>query len=111
MLPGRISSVLRDGRWVIISIVPLPHPNAAHAIVLIHLNEDDQFLYLDPGEPLHVQPLAFSEGELVAQGERVEWLGLIDSDIHHSSLTLPERLRWLLWKAGDLVRRMRRSRR
>lgn len=52
---------------MIISIVPLPHPNVPHAIVLIHLNEDDQFFYLDPGEPLHVQPRAFSEDELVAQ--------------------------------------------
>src|SRR5262245_46613852 len=58
---------LRDGRWVIISIVPLPHPNVPHAIVLIHLNEDGQFLSLDPGEPLHAQPRAFSEDELVAQ--------------------------------------------
>jgi len=57
---GLLRSVLRDGRWVIISIVPLPHPNAPHAIVLIHLNEDDLFLYLDPGEPLHTQPRAFS---------------------------------------------------
>src|SRR3954463_4185683 len=45
---GLLRSVLRDGRWAIISIVPLPHPNAPHAIVLIDLNEDDQFLYLDP---------------------------------------------------------------
>jgi hypothetical protein len=64
---GLLRSVLRDGRWVIISIVPLPHPSAAHAIVLIHLNEDDQFIYLDPGELLHAQPRAFSEDELVAQ--------------------------------------------
>jgi acetoacetyl-CoA synthetase len=42
---------------------------------------------------------------LVARGEEVDWLGLIDSDIHHSALTLPERLRWLRWKAGDLLRR------
>lgn len=62
-----LRSVLRDGRWVIISIVPLPHPQPAHAIVLIHLTEDDQFLYLDPGEPLHAQPRAFSEDELAEQ--------------------------------------------
>jgi hypothetical protein len=62
-----LHSVLREGRWVIISIVPLPHPNAPHAIVLIHHDEDDQFLYLDPGEPLDVQPRALSEDELVAQ--------------------------------------------
>jgi len=75
---GLLRSVLRDGRWVIISIVPLPHPNAPHAIVLIHLNEDDQFIYLDPGEPLHAQPRAFSEDELVAQwtGELIVCLPL-----------------------------------
>jgi hypothetical protein len=63
---------------VILSIVPLPHPNAPHAIVLIHLNEDDQFIYLDPGEPLHAQPRAFSEDELVAQwtGELIVCLPL-----------------------------------
>ena len=75
---GLLRSALRDGRWVIISIVPLPHPNAPHAIVLIHLNEDDQFIYLDPGEPLHAQPCAFSEDELVAQwtGELIVCLPL-----------------------------------
>jgi len=62
---GLLRSVLRDGRWVMITIVPLPHPNQSHAIVLIGLNEDDQVLYLDPGEPDHVQPCAFSEDELV----------------------------------------------
>jgi hypothetical protein len=66
---GLLRRVLRDGRWIIISIVPLPHPNARaqHAIVLISLTEDDQFLYLDPAEPLQVQPLEFSEDELVEQ--------------------------------------------
>ncbi len=64
---GLLRSALREGRWVILSIVPLPHPNAPHAIVLIHLNEDDQFLYLDPGTPLATQPRALSEDELVAQ--------------------------------------------
>jgi acetoacetyl-CoA synthetase len=44
---------------------------------------------------------------LVADGEEVEWLGLIDSDLHHSCLTLPERLRWLAWKSGDLMRAAR----
>lgn len=75
---GLLRSVLRDGRWVILSIVPLPHPNAPHAIVLIHLNEDDQFIYLDPGEPLHAQPRAFSEDELVARwtGELIVCLPL-----------------------------------
>jgi hypothetical protein len=46
---------------------------------LIHLNEDDQFIYyLDPGEPLHAQPRAFSEDELVAQwtGELIVCLPL-----------------------------------
>jgi acetoacetyl-CoA synthetase len=42
---------------------------------------------------------------LVARGEEVEWLGMIDSDLHHSTLTLIERMRWMRWKAGDLVRR------
>lgn len=64
---GLLRSVLRAGRWVIISIVPLPHPNSPHAIVLIKLSEDDQFLYLDPGQPLQAQPRAFSEDELVEQ--------------------------------------------
>lgn len=66
---GLLRNLLRNGRWIIISIVPLPHPNpnAQHAIVLIDLNEDDQFLYLDPSEPLHVQPRAFSEDELIEQ--------------------------------------------
>jgi acetoacetyl-CoA synthetase len=41
---------------------------------------------------------------LVARGEAVEWLGLIDSDLHHSVLTAPERVRWLAWKSGDLAR-------
>jgi acetoacetyl-CoA synthetase len=44
---------------------------------------------------------------LVARGEGVEWLGLIDSDLHHSCLTAPERLRWLAWKSGDLLRSVR----
>lgn len=64
---GLLRSMLREGRWILISIVPLPHPNAMHAIVLIDLNEDDQFLYLDPNTPLSVQPRAFSEDELVEQ--------------------------------------------
>lgn len=62
-----LRSVLREGRWVIISIVPLPHPGLPHAIVLIHLDEDDQLLYLDPGEPLHAQPRRLSEDDLVTQ--------------------------------------------
>lgn len=52
---------------MILSIVPPPHPRPAHAVVLIHFNEDDQFLYLDPGAPLHAQPRALSEDELVEQ--------------------------------------------
>ena len=78
---GLLRSVLRDGRWVIIAIVPLPHPKPLHAIVLIHLTEDDQFLYLDPDEPLHAQPLAFSEDELVAQwtGELIVCLPFSDT--------------------------------
>ncbi|MEA2124626.1 MAG: acetoacetyl-CoA synthetase, partial [Solirubrobacteraceae bacterium] len=40
---------------------------------------------------------------LVALDERVEWLGLIDSDLHHSCLTPAERARWLAWKSGDLI--------
>src|SRR5690349_23373987 len=38
---------------------------------------------------------------LLASGEGVEWLGMIDTDLHHSTLTAPERLRWQRWKAGD----------
>ena len=64
---GLLRSALRDGHWVIITIVPLPHPNRSHAIVLIDLDEDDRFIYLDPGELEHVQPCTFSEDELVAQ--------------------------------------------
>ncbi|HEY0632080.1 MAG TPA: non-ribosomal peptide synthetase [Thermoleophilaceae bacterium] len=44
---------------------------------------------------------------LVARGDEVEWLGMIDSDLHHSTLTRAERLRWLAWKAGDLARAAR----
>lgn len=59
--------LLRDGRWVIITIAPLPHPSRLHAVVLIGMTDDDSFLYLDPAEPLEAQPLAFSEDELVQQ--------------------------------------------
>jgi thioesterase domain-containing protein len=41
---------------------------------------------------------------LSALGETVEWLGMIDSDLHHSCLRPAERARWLVWKAGDLAR-------
>jgi acetoacetyl-CoA synthetase len=41
---------------------------------------------------------------LVALGEEIEWLGLVDSYLHHGTLTAPERLRWLAWKSGDLTR-------
>jgi acetoacetyl-CoA synthetase len=44
---------------------------------------------------------------LVARGDEVEWLGLIDSDLHHSTLTRAERLRWFGWKAGDMLRALR----
>lgn len=66
---GLLRNLLRDGRWIIVSIVPFPHPNAhaQHAVVLIYLNEDDQFLYLDPAEPLQVQPRVVSEDELIEQ--------------------------------------------
>jgi hypothetical protein len=64
---GLLRAVLRSGRWVIISIVPLPHPGRLHAVVLIEITEDDSFLYLDPAEPPESQPLAFSEDELVQQ--------------------------------------------
>ena len=37
---------------------------------------------------------------LVARGEEVEWLGMIDSDLHHNTLTPGEQLRWYAWKAG-----------
>ena len=64
---GLLRAVLRNGQWVIVTIVPLPHPNRPHAVVLIELTEDDAFLYLDPDKPSEVQPLAFSEDELVQQ--------------------------------------------
>jgi ABC-type bacteriocin/lantibiotic exporter with double-glycine peptidase domain len=64
---GLLRAVLRDGRWVIITIVLLPHPGRLHAVVLIEITDDDSFLYLDPDEPLQAQPLAFSEDELVQQ--------------------------------------------
>ncbi|MEA2450849.1 MAG: acetoacetyl-CoA synthetase, partial [Thermoleophilaceae bacterium] len=44
---------------------------------------------------------------LVGLGEEVAWLGMIDSDLHHSCLTPAERLRWLAWKSGDLLRAAR----
>jgi acetoacetyl-CoA synthetase len=44
---------------------------------------------------------------LVAAGERVEWLALIDTDLHHSCLTAPERLRRLGWKSSDVWRSAR----
>jgi hypothetical protein len=62
-----LRSVLRNGQWVLISLVQEQRQYARHAVVLIDLNEDDQFLYLDPNEPLHAQPCAFSEDELVKQ--------------------------------------------
>lgn len=64
---GLLRAVLQKGQWVIITIVPLPHPNRLHAVVLIEITEDDSFLYLDPAEPPEAQPLAFSEDELVQQ--------------------------------------------
>jgi hypothetical protein len=64
---GLLRAVLRSGRWVIITIAPLPHPSRLHAVVLIEITEDDLFLYLDPAEPAEAQPLAFSEAQLVQQ--------------------------------------------
>jgi acetoacetyl-CoA synthetase len=52
--------------------------------------------------------IAFEMARLLAsRGEEVEWLALIDSDLHPSCLRLPERLRWLAWKARDLMRAAR----
>ena len=64
---GLLRAVLRKGQWVIVSIVPPPHPGSPHAVVLIGVTEDDWFQYLDPAGPADVQPRAFSEDELVQQ--------------------------------------------
>lgn len=64
---GLLRAALRNGQWVIITIVPLPHPSRLHAVVLIEITDDDSFLYLDPGEPPDAQPRAFSEDDLVQQ--------------------------------------------
>jgi len=64
---GLLRAVLQNGQWVIITIVPLPHPSRLHAVVLIEMTDDGSFLYLDPAEPPEAQPLAFSEDELVQQ--------------------------------------------
>jgi hypothetical protein len=64
---GLLRSVLGDGRWVIITIVPPPYSSLPHAIILIAVSEDDQFLGLDPGKPTGAQPIALSEDELVEQ--------------------------------------------
>jgi hypothetical protein len=64
---GLLRAILRLGRWVIVSIVPLPHPGRSHAVVLIGSGEDDLYLYLDPAAPSDAQPRAFSEDDLVQQ--------------------------------------------
>jgi acetoacetyl-CoA synthetase len=40
-------------------------------------------------------------------GERVEWLGLIDTDLHHTCLPGPARVRWAARKAASVLRSMR----
>lgn len=59
--------MLQLGHWVIVTIVPLPHPNRPHAIVLVGMTGDDTFVYLDPCERTEAQPLAFSEDDFVRQ--------------------------------------------
>jgi acetoacetyl-CoA synthetase len=44
---------------------------------------------------------------LTELGASVEWLGLIDADLHHSCLRPAARLRWLAWKSADLLRAAR----
>lgn len=60
-------AALRSGYWVIVSIMPFPHPNGLHAVVLVGLTEADGFVYLDPAEAGEAQPLAFSEDDFVRQ--------------------------------------------
>ena len=59
-----LRSALHERRWVIITIVPLPHPGRAHAIALIGITEDDLLLVLDPATATESQPTALSEDEL-----------------------------------------------
>jgi hypothetical protein len=61
-------AALSIGHWIIVTIVPFPHPNRPHAIVLIGLDGDDEtHIYLDPGRPGEDQPLAMSGDDLVKQ--------------------------------------------
>jgi len=62
-----LTGMLLLGYWVIVTIVPHPHPNRPHAIVLVGMTGDDTFVYLDPGEKAETQPLAFSEDDFVRQ--------------------------------------------
>ncbi|MEA2442385.1 MAG: acetoacetyl-CoA synthetase [Thermoleophilaceae bacterium] len=41
---------------------------------------------------------------LVARGEEVEWLGLIDCELPHDCLPAPQRLRWLARRSSGAVR-------
>jgi len=81
---GLLRAVLRKGQWVIVSVVPPPHPGSPHAVVLIRITEDDWFQYLDPAVPADVQPRAFSEDELVQQ-----WTGelIVCEQFHWPALT------------------------
>lgn len=41
---------------------------------------------------------------LESAGEEVEWLAMIDTDLHHSCLAPAQRAKWLAWKAGQVAR-------
>jgi acetoacetyl-CoA synthetase len=41
---------------------------------------------------------------LIALGDEIEWLGMVDSELHHSCLTAGERLRWLARKSRELLK-------
>lgn len=61
-------AALTVGHWIIVTIVPLPHPNRPHAIVLIGLSDDDDtYVYMDPGQPGDDQPVALSGDDLIKQ--------------------------------------------
>lgn len=68
-----LAGTLALGYWVIVTIVPLPHPGRPHAIVLIGVTEEDAYIYLDPAGAAEDQPLAFMEDDFVRQwtGEMV----------------------------------------
>jgi hypothetical protein len=71
-------AALTLGYWIIVTIVPLPHPNRPHAIVLVGVSEDDDmYIYLDPAEPGDDQPLPLSGDDLIKQ-----WTGeMIVTDV------------------------------